>query len=205
MSNELRKERTVVLVKPDGVMRGLVGEIVSRFERAGLKIVALKMVWVDKAMAGKHYPDSRTELLTGMGEKTLATYAKYGKDANEELGTMDPTEIGRMVNKWNMEFLSSGPVVAILLEGLHAIDNVRMIAGNTLPTFAEPGTIRGDYSVDSPALANAGKRAVRNLVHASGNTEEAKYEMELWFHEADIHDYKRADEDVMFEGPGKTA
>lgn len=203
MTHPLRKERTVILVKPDGVMRGLVGEIISRFERAGLKIVAMKMVWVDKDHAGKHYPDSRTEFLKGMGEKTLATYEKYGKDPHEELGTKDPLEIGRMVNSWNMEFLTSGPVVAILLEGLHAIDNVRMIAGNTLPTFAEPGTIRGDYSIDSPALANATRRAVRNLIHASGNTEEAKYEQELWFHEVDIHDYTRADEDAMFEAPKK--
>ena len=89
--------------------------------------------------------------------------------------------------------------MAILLEGLHAIDNVRMIAGNTLPVFANPGSIRGDYSIDSPALANARQRAVRNLIHASGSVEEAKYEAELWFKENEIYEYKRADEDVMFE------
>jgi nucleoside-diphosphate kinase len=200
---DMKKERTVVLIKPDGVQRGLIGQVLARFERAGLKIIALKMVWADRSMAGKHYPDSRTEFLKGMGEKTLATYEKYGKDPNEELGTMDPLEIGRMVNSWNMDFITSGPVVAILLEGLHAIDNVRMIAGNTLPTFAEPGTVRGDYSLDSPALANANKRAVRNLMHASGNPEEAKYEQELWFRESDIQDYTRADEDVMFSSPKK--
>ncbi|MDP3964592.1 MAG: nucleoside-diphosphate kinase [bacterium] len=194
----LEKERTVVLIKPDGVQRALVGNILGRFERIGLKIIAMKMVWVDKSMVAKHYPDDRTELLRGIGEKTLTTYEKYGKDVKEELGTMDPLEIGRMVNQWNMEFLSSGPVVAILLEGLHAIDNVRMIAGNTLPTFAEPGTVRGDFSVDSPALANAKKRAVRNLMHASGNSEEAKYEEQLWFKEEEIYEYKRADTDVMF-------
>jgi len=199
MAKDLRKERTVVLVKPDGVQRGLVGDILARFEKAGLKIVALKMIWIDKEMAGKHYPDGRTELLEGMGKKTLATYEKYGKDANEELGTMDPLEIGKMVNQWNMDFLTAGPVVAILLEGLHAIDNVRMIAGNTLPVFADPGTIRGDYSIDSPALANANKRAVHNMMHASGNAEEAKYEEELWFHRDEIYDYKRSDEEVMFE------
>ncbi|MFH1366918.1 MAG: nucleoside-diphosphate kinase [Patescibacteria group bacterium] len=192
-------EKTVVLIKPDGVMRGLIGEIISRFEKAGLKIIALKMVWVDRDLAGKHYPNSRTALLKGMGEKTLETYKKYGMDPNESLGTMDPLEIGKMVNNWNMDFLTSGPVVAILLTGLHAIDNVRMMAGNTLPTFASPGTIRGDFSVDSPALANSRKRAVKNLVHASGNAEEAKYEEELWFRKPEINDYKRSDEQVMFE------
>lgn len=191
-------ERTVVLIKPDGVARGLVGGITSRFERVGLKIVAMKMVWVNAEHVAKHYPESRTELLRNIGQKTLETYEKYGRDTQEELGTMDPLEIGRMVNKWNMEFLSSGPVVAMILEGIHAIDNVRMLVGNTLPTLAVPGTIRGDYSIDSPALANARKRPVRNLVHASGNAEEAKYEEELWFHNDEIYAYKRADEEVMF-------
>jgi len=192
-------EKTVVLLKPDAVKRGLIGEITTRFEKAGLKIVAMKMVWADKEMVGKHYPDDRIEFLKGMGGKTLETYEKFGMDVNEALGTKDPLEIGKMVNSWNIEFLSSGPVVAILLEGLHAIDNVRMIAGNTLPTFANPGSVRGDFSVDSPALANKKKRSVRNLMHASGNPEEAKYEEELWFHENEIHAYKRSDEDTMFE------
>lgn len=187
-----------MLIKPDAVMRGLVGEIMSRFERMGLKIVALKLVTVPKELAQRHYPESRQELLEGMGKKTLETYAKYGRDPKEELGTMDPLAIGTMVNRWNIDFVTSGPVVAILLEGLHAIDNVRMAVGNTLPTFAQPGTIRGDFSLDSPALANARKRAVRNLVHASGNPEEAKYEAELWFRQPEIQDYQRSDEQVMF-------
>ncbi|MDZ7798036.1 MAG: nucleoside-diphosphate kinase [Patescibacteria group bacterium] len=192
-------EKTVVLIKPDGVKRGVVGEIISRFEKAGLKIIGMKMIWIDKEIAQKHYPDAREELLKGIGEKTLKTYEKYGMDPNEDLGTKNPLEIGKMVNSWNMDFITSGPVVAILLEGLHAIENVRSMAGNTLPTFATPGTIRGDYSLDSPALANVKKRAVRNIIHASGNKEEAKYEEQLWFKEHQIYDYKRADEDVMFE------
>ncbi len=191
-------ERTLVLVKPDGVKRGLVGEITHRFEKAGLKIVAMKMVWVTKQHVAKHYPDSRTELLTAMGEKSLKTYEKYGLDAIQILGTKDPTEIGRMINEWNRDFLTSGPVVAMVLEGIHSVDNVRMITGNTLPSFADPGSIRGDHSIDSPALANQQKRAVHNLVHASGNVAEAAYEIELWFTSKEIHDYKRADEDVMF-------
>lgn len=196
--SKLLQERTVVLIKPDGVKRGLTGEILSRFERMGLTVVALKMVWADAALAQQHYPESRTELLQGIGRKTLETYEKYGRDPQEDLGTKDALEIGRMVNHWNIDFITSGPVVAILLEGLHAMDNVRMAVGNTLPTFAQPGTIRGDYSVDSPALANERKRAVRNLVHASGNAEEAKYEAQLWFHDAEIHAYQRSDSTVMF-------
>lgn len=192
------QERTLVLIKPDGVKRGLVGNIIHRFEQAGLKIVAMKMVWVDKAHVAKHYPDSRTELLQAMGEKSLTTYAKYGLDPLKMLGTNEPVAIGKMINEWNRDFVTSGPVVAMILEGIHAIDNVRMIAGNTLPTFAEPGSIRGDFSIDSPALANTKKRAVHNMVHASGNVAEAIYEIDLWFKPKEIHDYKRADEDVMF-------
>ncbi len=191
-------QRSVVLVKPDGVKRGLVGELISRFEKAGFKIAGLKMVWVDKKLVDKHYPESRTELMRAIGEKTLETYKKYGKDPNEDLGTMDPVTIGKMVNKWNIEFLSSGPVVAMLLEGVHAVDSVRMIVGHTIPALAQPGTIRGDYSIDSPALANTQKRPVRNLVHASGTDEEARYEEELWFKKDEIFSYRRADEDIMF-------
>jgi nucleoside-diphosphate kinase len=197
---DLQKEKTVVLVKPDGVKRGLVGEVISRFEKMGLKIKAMKMIWIDRDMAFKHYPENRKELMKAIGEKTLKTYEKYGRDPKEQFGKLKPEEIGKMVNKWNIDFITSGPVIAILLEGLHAIDNVRAIAGHTLPVFAEPGTIRGDYSVDSPALANVKKRAVRNIIHASGNTEEAKYEEQLWFRKDDIvKNYKRTDEQVMFE------
>lgn len=191
-------ERTLVIVKPDGVQRGLCGEIISRFEKAGLKILGMKMMWVDKDHVEKHYPESRTALLQAIGEKTLQTYDKYGMDVEKELGTKEPVEIGKMVNKWNIEFLSSGPVLALVLEGIHAIETVRMTVGNTLPTFAQPGTIRGDYSIDSPALANSRKRTVRNLVHASGNPEEASYEVSLWFKPEELHTYKRADEEVMF-------
>ena len=196
--SEINKERTVVLIKPDAVKRGLIGEITHRFEKAGLKIIAMKMVWVDRELASKHYPDSRVEMLKGIGVKTLETYHKYGLDLGEDISKLKPEEIGKMVNGWNVDFITSGPVIALLLEGLHAIDNVRMMVGNTMPTFAQPGTIRGDFSIDSAALANVRKRAVRNLIHASGNLEEAKYEEELWFRHGDIHSYKRSDEDVMF-------
>ena len=200
MATDSTKERTLILMKPDTVQRGLIGEVLSRFEKAGLKVIGLKMVWVDEELVKKHYPDDREEFLRGMGEKTLKTYEEYGKDAGEEIGTKDPLEIGKLVNSWNIDFLKSGPVVAVVFEGHNAITNVRQLVGNTLPTFANPGTIRGDYSLDSPVLANEKKRAVRNLIHASGNPEEAKLEIELWFHQNELYDYKRADEDVMFQG-----
>lgn len=191
-------ERSLVLIKPDGVKRGIIGEIIARLEKTGLKIVGMKMVWVDEKLVAKHYPEDRIELLKGIGEKTLKTYGDLGKDVLEELGTNDPVEIGRIVNTWNKEALSAGPIVAIVFEGNHAVANIRRIAGFTLPHTAAPGTIRGDYSIDSPALANAKKRPVRNIIHASGNLEEAEYELKLWFRPEELHTYKRADEDVMF-------
>lgn len=191
-------ERSVVLIKPDGVMRGIIGQIITRFERVGLKIIAMKMVWVSKEMAGKHYPDSRIEFLKGMGQKSLDNYKEYGMDPVKEMGSADPLEIGKMVNTWLKEYLTSGPVIAMLIEGNHAIAVIRRIVGHTLPAMAASGTIRGDFSIDSSALANARRRPIRNLIHASGNLEEEKIEEELWFDPKEVHSYKRADEDAMF-------
>ena len=186
-----------MLVKPDGVKRGLAGECIKRVEQRGLKIIALKMVWPSEEHARGHYPGTE-QWLRGMGEKTLESYAKYGKDPVKELGTADAVKIGEIIYGWNTAFLASGPTVAIIVSGIHAIDMVRKIVGKTLPAFAEMGTIRGDYSVDSPVLANFDKRAIHNLVHASGDPSEAAHEIEHWFSPEEIHDYKRAEEDIMF-------
>lgn len=187
-------EQTFVLVKPDGVKRGLVGEIITRFERVGLKIVAMKMVWPKEDLLLKHYQSDKAETLKRWGEKTLKTYSQYGKDAKKDLGTDDPVELGRMVNKWLFDYVTSGPVVAIILEGKHAVENVVNLAGPTMPVQAPAGTIRGDYSTDSAAYANDEKRGVMNLVHVSASVEEANIEKALWFEASEIHSYKRAEE-----------
>jgi nucleoside-diphosphate kinase len=190
-------ERTVLLVKPDGVKRGLIGEVIKRIEQRGLKVIAMKMIQATEEHAKGHYPGT-DKWLRGMGEKTLENYAKYGKDPIKESGTADPLELGKIIYGWNTEFLTSGPVVAVMISGVHAIDMVRKIVGNTLPSKADMGTIRGDYSVDSPTLANIEKRAIHNVVHASGDPDEAAHEIEHWFSPEEIHDYKRAEHDVMF-------
>lgn len=188
-------QQTVVLVKPDGVKRAIVGDILKRFETVGFKIIALKMVWVDRELVGKHYMDEK-EYLTSIGLRTLEDYAKYGFDANENLGTDDPHKIGQMVRNWNMEVMTSGPLVAILLEGVNAIEIVRKMVGPTNVTNALPGTIRGDYSADTPVLATLSKRPIKTIVHASGKPEEAEFEKKLWFKENEIFDYKRVGEDL---------
>lgn len=194
---KLKEEQTLVLVKPDGVKRGLIGEIIRRIERRGLKIIALKMFQATKEQLVRHYSDS-AENLKVMGEKTLATYHKYGLDPKKEIGTDNPVEIGKKVHVWICNFMNSGPLVKIIVQGLHAVEMVRKLVGNTMPSLAEMGTIRGDYSVDSAVLANAQKRGIRNLVHASGNLAEAEAEINLWFASDEIHEYKRAEEDIMF-------
>ncbi len=182
-------EKTFVILKPDAVQRGIVGEIIARFEKAGLKLVAVKMVIPNEELAGKHYPDDRREFIVGMGEKSLNNYKEVGLDIKKDLGTADPHEVGLKIRRWNMEFLMSGPVLAVVLEGPHAVELVRKIAGNTLPIKADPGTIRGDYSFDSALLGNMGQRPIRNLLHASGNKKEAEHEIELWFTPEELHAY----------------
>ena len=191
------QERTLVLIKPDGVKRGIIGRILTRFEDAGLKIVALKMVQVSREYAENHYPNT-PEWIRGMGEKTLQTYRDQGKDPAQEMGTDDPMKIGNMIKEWNVDYLTSGPLVALVPEGAHAISVVRKMCGFTLPAFADPGTIRGDFSVTSPIIANELKRAVRNLVHASSDPEEADYEINYWFSSEELCSYEGAAEDVMF-------
>ena len=156
-------ERTFVALKPDAVQRGLMGEIISRFEKVGLKIIGMKMVLMDKKFSEKHYA------------------AHLKKDFYKSLET----------------FMTSGPVIAICLEGLHSVELVRKIVGHTLPLESAPGTIRGDYSFDSSLLANSSKRAIKNLVHASGSKEEADYEIPLWFETSELVKYKRVDEDII--------
>ncbi len=185
------------MVKPDGVKRGLVGQIIARFERSGLKLTGLKMVHPTKTRVEAHYP-STEKWLTIVGEKTLTSYNELGLDPVEHLGTDSALEIGKTVKKWLVDFISSGPVVCMVWEGNHAIQNVRRIVGNTLPIKAQPGTIRGDFTIDSPDLANRKNRPIRNIVHASGDPEEAAHEVSLWFSEEELYDYQRVDARIMF-------
>src|SRR5258708_1815395 len=126
-------ERTLVLLKPDAVQRAIVGEIISRFETAGLKLLATKMVKPDEEMAHKHYPTDRREFIEGMGNKTLQSYEEAGEDPLPNFGTKDAHEIGLQLQKWLVDFLVSGPVIALVLEGDNAIKTVRDIAGHTIP------------------------------------------------------------------------
>jgi nucleoside-diphosphate kinase len=163
MSDVTGVERTLVLLKPDAVARGLVGPVLTRFENALLKIVATKMVWMDAELTRRHYFDLEDRF-------------------------------GPQVYNAMADFMHTGPVIALILEGVDAIACTRKLVGATYPDQAAPGTIRGDYAHMSKAYANTYKVAVANLVHASGNAEDAAREIDVWFAKEEVHEYLTAAE-----------
>lgn len=185
-------ERTLVLLKPDTVQRGLIGEIMTRFERKGLKITAMRMVWPTEQMAREHYDQPESAMMI-LGERTIAVYKEKGIELTES-----PMDIARRIQGQLVGYLTTGPIVAMVVEGAHAVAHVRKIRGGTNPLSADMGTITADYTIDSFFLADEGQRAVRNLVHASGTVEEAENEIKIWFTEADIFDYQTAIDKVLY-------
>lgn len=184
-------EKTVILVKHDGVQRGLVGEVIKRFEQKGLKIAALKMLQPTKEHAERQYRLT-PEWIQKLGEKSRKAAEEKGlkiKETNEQLA--------KKVQGWLVSYLTEGPIVAIIFEGYHAIEIGRKLVGHTESRQAEVGTIRGDFSVDSYALADELQRSIKNIVHASSNRDEADNEIKIWFSPAEIYDYKRKDWQVM--------
>ena len=180
-------ERTLVLIKPDGVERRLVGEIISRFERAGLKIIGLGITRPTKKLIDKHYPKNRA-WVENLGYNLIKTAeeAKLKINLKKDYKVNNIYELGLKIRMWLINFMVSGPVVKIALEGPQAISVVRKLVGETIPYLAKPGTIRGDYSIDTPLLANLQERPIKNLIHASGNLREAKKELKLWFKKSEL-------------------
>jgi len=182
----MEKERTLVLLKPDTVKRALVGKILTRFEKAGLKPIAMKMVQVNRNFAEQHYFLDEA-WAKNVYEKTKKKYDEEGKEMRHK----DHMSLGKEIQSWNMNFLQEGPVVAIVLESHHAVELVRKLIGATEPRSALPGTIRSDFaSTESYPLGDNMQRVVRNLVHASDSVENAKREISLWFAPEEIHSYK---------------
>ncbi len=175
-------ERTLVLMKPDAVQRSIVGKIIERFENVGLKIVGMKMVTVNDELAKKHYVVDNFVKTTV--PKTREAYAKKGIELKES-----DVEIATRIQRMLIDFLKESPVIALVLEGPHAVEIVRKLIGGTEPRTAAPGTIRGDFFMDSYMVSDAKKRPIRNLIHASGNKEEAAYEVGLWFTQKELFDY----------------
>ncbi len=160
-------EKTLILIKPDGVQRQLIGRIIQRFEDVGLKIVGCKLIHVSREHAGKHYCD---------------VAQRHGQKMFE----------------YNVNFLTEGPVLALVLEGIHSIDLVRKMVGPTEPKSAPPGTVRGDFAHQSYAWGDSNNKAIRNLIHASASSEDAKKEIALWFEPKELYDYKTVHEKHTF-------
>ncbi len=191
-----KKERTLVIIKPDGVQRSLIGEIIKRYERTGLKLVGLKMVIPTEDEAVKHYYGVGGDAwLEEVGRKARAAYEKKGLKSPYKTN-MDN---GRAVMMSNAKYLSSGPVIAMILEGNGAVGLVRKITGGTEPLTSDVGTIRGDLTLDSYAIADLDQRSVRNLIHASGSIEDAEKEIKFWFKKGELHNYRLIQEQILYD------
>lgn len=187
-------ERSLVLLKPDSLQRNLIGEIIQRFERTGLKIIGMKMVMPTEEQSRNHYykDDAWFEMV---GKRQKEDFLKKGIEV-----TKSELELGKVVQDQLVEYLTLSPIVAIVFEGHNAIGIIRKIVGATNPYEAHPGTIRGDFSIETYTLADNSKRAVQNLIHASGAVDEAQREIPLWFEENELHTWIRLDEALLYRG-----
>ncbi len=187
-------EQCLVLIKPDGVQRGLIGAIFQRLERVGLKIVAVKLLQATHAQADRHY--ALTEAwMHGVFDKAKAKYEALG----HTFPYKDHVVYGTFIKDGLIEFLTSAPIVALVIEGELAVSLVRKVVGATEPASAAPGTIRGDFSLDTYGLSNQQNRPIRNLVHASGTVEEAKHEIDIWFSSKEIFKVDAALDPIQYD------
>jgi len=189
---DIHKEKTLVLLKPDAIQRNLIGEIIGRFERVGLKIVAMKFLVPTKEQAHKHYVKNEAEIVA-LGQRSIDGQKKSGIEIKDS-----PKVQGQKIVDKLVEFLSSGPVVAIVLEGNQAIAVIRKLIGSTEPLQSDIGTVRGDYTIDSYALADRDNRAVKNLVHASANQFDSDYETKVWFNDNEIFSYQNVRDGILY-------
>lgn len=189
-----QREKTLVLIKPDGVQRSLIGEIIRRYERTGLKLVALKFVIPNEEMVKAHYLSS-PGWLESVGTKSIAAYQKKGLRPAFD----DPVKCGEAVLERLIKYLSSGPVLAMVWQGNEATGIIRKITGGTEPLTSDVGTIRGDLTIDSYQLGDTDNRAVRNLIHASGSVREAEAEIKVWFKDEEILKYRLVQESILYD------
>ena len=190
----MQKEQTLIIIKPDGIQRGLIGEITQRYERIGLKLVGMKMMTPTRELIEKHYTLD-PEWLRLIGEKQLANARKDGRQLEEERAV----EIGKKVLGFLVNYMVSGPIIAMIWEGAHAVAIVRKLTGGTEPLSSDVGTIRGVFVLDSYEMSNYQGRAIRNLVHASGSVKEAKDEITHWFKDEDIMKYNLVQDKILYD------
>jgi nucleoside-diphosphate kinase len=188
-------EKTFLMIKPDGVKRGLVGEIYSRFEDLGLKLVSARMIKATEEQAKGNYPGTE-EWLINLGNKTYVNYDNNVSEIEKDLGISDKLEIGKKIYDALVKYLMEGPVLISVWEGNHAVRIARKLIGKTDPTLADIGTVRGDYGLDTPQFAvKSGRIVFKTIVHISDSKEEAEREIKHWFGDKYeyLGDYNRVD------------
>jgi nucleoside-diphosphate kinase len=190
-----KHERTLVIIKPDGIQRSLIGEIIKRYEQVGLKLIGVKMLVPTAELIEKHYTlDPEWRVKTGL--KTIKGYTDKGLKPPYD----DPKVITSIILKNLVNYMTKGPVIAMIWQGAHAVEIVRKLTGGTEPlAAADIGTIRGDFTLDSYRMSDNDGRAVRNLVHASGSVKEAEDEIAHWFNKGEIIDYKLLLEQIVYD------
>ena len=193
MNGNIHIERTLVILKPDTVQRSLIGEIISRFERIGLKFIGIKMLHATQEQVEKHYLID-PEWKGNVGAKAKQAKASKGIETKES-----DEEVGANVLKQLKQFMSAGPVVVLAIEGAHAIPLIRKLVGGTEPLSSDVGTIRGDYIFDSYIMADQEDRAIRNLIHASSSKSDAEKELQVWFNSGELLDYTTAQERFIYD------
>ena len=188
-----KEERTFVIVKPDGVQRGLVGEIIKRYERTGLKLVGMRFGVADEKKFWEHYNKDDAWYLQ-KGTKILEDKKKNGLPTDRE-----PMEYGKDIIRQLVKFMTCGPVLMMVWEGNQAAAVVKKITGDTEPSTSDVGTIRGALTVDSYNIAAVDDRAVRNLIHCSESADEAKREIAIWFTDAEMTEYRLVGEQILYD------
>jgi len=193
MHTHPKKQQTYLMVKPDGVQRGLVGDIIKRIEATGLKISALKMFVPDEENLLTHYGKADA-WYQSKGEGIVKNREAAGLPIEKEA-----IDYGRGIIQALVSYMQCGPVVAMVIEGNQAVAVIKKLVGSTEPATSDVGTIRGDLTLDSYEIANLDDRAVRNLVHCSDEPEEAQREIKIWMSESDMHDYRSVHEAMLYD------
>jgi len=189
-----KEERTLVIIKPDGIQRSLIGEVIKRYERSGLKLIGLKMMVATPEFVEKHYTLDPTWRQRN-GQKTIDAYKSKGLTPPSE----DPLEVNAVTLEKLKKYLSCGPIIPMVWQGMHAVGVVRKITGGTEPLTSDVGTIRGDFTIDSYEVADIDSRSTRNIVHASGSPEEAEGEINLWFKSEELVNYRLVGEEILYD------
>ena len=183
-------ERTLIIIKPDALKRGLVGKIIETFENVGMKLMVAKMLKPSADVIKNHYPGT-SEWIKEMGEKTLASFKQSGQDVIKTFKTEDPNKLGQFVYERLIKYWMEGPIIVMVWQGANAITVARKLRGHTIPVLAIPGTLHAQFSFDSSPLSASLDRVVKTFIHASGSTDEAEREIKYWFKDIKFKNYER--------------